>query len=102
MDPKEAECHYMGTPFGPSAASAATGSDAAAIKHDRHIVGSFRLTGLTGHHRGTQMEALQKETITERQQELVGQRKEMSLSSMLYFPEVLSLTLIYFASILYL
>lgn len=47
----------MGTPFGPSTTGAAAGSDAAAIKHDRHVVGSFRLTSLTGHHCSTEVEA---------------------------------------------
>lgn len=57
MDPKEAECDHMGTPFGPGATGAAAGSNAAAVKHDGHVVGSFRLTSLTRHHCGTEMEA---------------------------------------------
>lgn len=57
MDPEEAEGHHMSTPFGSSATGAAAGSDAAAIKHDRHVVSSFRLTGLTGHNCSTEMEA---------------------------------------------
>lgn len=50
MNPKEAESHHMGTPLGPGATGAAAGGDAAAIKHDGHVVGSFRLASLTGHH----------------------------------------------------
>lgn len=57
VNPEEAEGHHMSTPFGTSAACTAAGRDAAAIKHDGHIVGSFRLTGLTGHHCSTEMEA---------------------------------------------
>ena len=57
VDPEEAECHHVGTPLGPGATGAAAGSDAAAVKHDRHIVGPFGLTGLTGHHCSTEVEA---------------------------------------------
>lgn len=57
MDPEEAESHYVGAPFSTSSAGAAAGSDAAAIEHDGHIVGPFRLTSLTGHHCSTEMEA---------------------------------------------
>lgn len=47
----------MGTPFGPSATGAAAGGDTAAIKHDSHVIGSFRLAGLTGHHCSAEVEA---------------------------------------------
>lgn len=47
----------MGAPFGPSATGAAAGGDAAAIEHDSHVIRSFRLAGLTGHHRSTEVEA---------------------------------------------
>lgn len=57
MNPKEAESHHMGTPFGPSTTGAAAGGDAAAIKHDGHVIGSFRLAGLAGHHCSTEVEA---------------------------------------------
>ena len=60
MDPEEAERHHVSAPFGPGATRTAAGSDAAAIKHDRHVVGSFRLAGLAGHHCGTEMEAWKK------------------------------------------
>lgn len=57
VDPEEAQGHHMGAPFGPSATGAAAGSDAAAIEHDRHIVGAFGLPRLVGHHCGTEVEA---------------------------------------------
>lgn len=57
MNPKEAESHHMGTPFGPSTTGAAAGGDAAAIKHDGHVIGSFRLAGLAGHHCSAEVEA---------------------------------------------
>lgn len=88
MDPEEAECHHMGTPFGPCATGTAAGSDAAAIKHDRNIVGSFRLTGLTGHHCSAEMEAWLKGTVTKRRTELentTGIDWTRKHSSLLYF-----------------
>lgn len=57
VDSEEAERHHMGAPFGACAAGTAAGSDATAVEHDRHVVGSFRLTGLTGDHGGAEMEA---------------------------------------------
>lgn len=68
MDPKETKGHYMGTPFGPSSTCAAAGSDAATVEHDGHIVGSFRLTGLTGHHGSTEVEAWRQEDREERRE----------------------------------
>jgi len=41
VDSEEAQGHHMGTPFGSCTTGTAAGSDAAAIKHDCHIVGSF-------------------------------------------------------------
>lgn len=57
VDPEEAQSDHVGAPFGPGAARAAAGRDAAAVEHDGHVVGSFRLAGLTGHHCSTKMEA---------------------------------------------
>lgn len=56
MDPEEAERNHVGAPLGPGAAGAAAGRDAAAVEHDRHVVGPFRLAGLVGDHGGTEME----------------------------------------------
>lgn len=56
MDPEEAERNHVGAPFGPGTAGAAAGRDAAAVKHDRHVVGAFRLAGLVGHHGSAEME----------------------------------------------
>ena len=41
VNPEETEGHHVGAPLGPGATGAATGSDAAAVEHDRHIVGPF-------------------------------------------------------------
>lgn len=57
MDSEETESHYMGTPFSPSSTGAAAGGDAATVKHDSYVVGSFRLSSLTRHHCSTEMEA---------------------------------------------
>lgn len=56
VDPEEAKCHHMSTPFGPGSTGTAAGGDAAAIKHDRNVVGSLWLTRLTGHNCSTEME----------------------------------------------
>lgn len=62
MDPEETECHHMGTPLGSCTTGTAAGGDATAIKHDRHVVGSFRLTGLSGDYCSTEMKALYMKT----------------------------------------
>lgn len=56
VDPEEAEGHHVGAPLGPGAAGAAAGRDAAAVEHDGHVVGSFGLAGLVGHHSGAEVE----------------------------------------------
>lgn len=58
MDPEEAECHHMSAPLGSCTTGTAAGSDAAAIEHDCNIVGSFRLTGLSGNYCSTEMKPL--------------------------------------------
>lgn len=57
MYSEKAESDYVGTPFCPGAAGTAAGSDAAAVKHDGHVIGCFRLTRLTGHYSSAEMEA---------------------------------------------
>lgn len=61
MNPEETECHHMGTPLSSSAAGTAAGSNTAAVKHNRHVVCSFRLTSLSWHHCSTEMETWYKQ-----------------------------------------
>lgn len=56
MDPEEAECNHVSAPFGPRAAGAAAGRDAAAVEHNRHVVRSFGLARLVGHNGSAEME----------------------------------------------
>lgn len=41
VNPEEAERHNMSAPFGPGSTGAAAGSDATAVKHDCHVVGTL-------------------------------------------------------------
>lgn len=61
VNSEEAEGHNVGTPFGSCSTGAATGSDAAAVKHYSHIVGSFWLAGLGRHYCGTEVETCLRE-----------------------------------------
>lgn len=56
MDSEETQRHHVGAPLRPSPTGAATGSDAAAVEHDGHVVGALGLPGLGRHHGGTEVE----------------------------------------------
>ena len=60
VDSEETQRHHVGAPLGPRPAGAATGSDAAAVEHDGHVVGALGLSGLGGHHGGAEVKTCRR------------------------------------------